>query len=70
MFKMGANIDLIFKIAGIGILVAVATMVLKNSGKEDYGFAVTLTGIAVVLIMVIQMLGTLFDEVKTVFKLY
>lgn len=67
---MGANIDLIFKIAGIGILVAVAHMVLKNSGKEDYGFAVTLTGIAVVLIMVIQMLGTLFDEVKSVFKLF
>jgi len=45
-------------------------MVLKNSGKEDYGFAVTLTGIAIVLVMVIQMLGTLFDEVKSVFKLF
>ncbi|HBX22256.1 MAG TPA: stage III sporulation protein AC [Desulfotomaculum sp.] len=67
---MGQNIDLIFKIAGIGILVAVASMVLKNSGKEDYGLAVTLTGIAVVLVMVIQMLGTLFDEVKSVFKLF
>jgi len=67
---MGQNIDLIFKIAGIGIMVAVASMVLKNSGKEDYGLAVTLTGIAVVLVMVIQMLGTLFDEVKSVFKLF
>ncbi len=67
---MGQNIDLIFKIAGIGILVAVASMVLKNSGKEDYGLAVTITGIAVVLVMVIQMLGTLFDEVKSVFKLF
>lgn len=67
---MGQNIDLIFKIAGIGILVAVAHTVLKNSGKEDYGFAVTLTGIAIVLVMVIQMLGTLFDEVKSVFKLF
>jgi len=67
---MGQNIDLIFKIAGIGILVAVASMVLKNSGKEDYGLAVTITGIAVVLIMVIQMLGALFNEVKSVFKLF
>ncbi|MCL2336916.1 MAG: stage III sporulation protein AC [Firmicutes bacterium] len=67
---MGQNIDLIFKIAGIGILVAVASMGLKNSGKEDYGLAVTITGIAVVLIMVIQMLGALFNEVKSVFKLF
>lgn len=67
---MGADIDLIFKIAGIGILVAVAHIILKNSGKEDYGLVVTLTGIAVVLIMVIQMLGNLFNEVKSVFKLF
>lgn len=64
------NVDLIFQIAGIGILVAVAHTVLKNSGKEDFGFWVTLGGIGLALILVIQVLGDLFEQVKSVFKLF
>ncbi|MCL6636171.1 MAG: stage III sporulation protein AC [Peptococcaceae bacterium] len=67
---MGNNIDLIFKIAGVGILVAVLHSVLKHAGKEEQGHIVTLAGIAVVFIWVIQLLGSLFDQVKTVFRLF
>lgn len=67
---MGNNIDLIFKIAGVGILVAVLNSVLKHAGKEEQGHIVTLAGIAVVFFWVVQLLGSLFDQVKSVFKLF
>lgn len=64
------DINLIFKIAGVGILVAAAHWILKSSGKEDYAFITTVGGVAVVLVWVIQELATLFDQVKAVFKLF
>jgi len=67
---VGNNIDLIFKIAGVGILVAVLNSVLKHAGKEEQGHIVTLAGIAVVFFWVVQLLGSLFDQVKSVFKLF
>ncbi|HBQ28890.1 stage III sporulation protein AC [Peptococcaceae bacterium SCADC1_2_3] len=67
---MGFDIDLIFRIVGVGILVSAAHYVLKNSGKEDYAFLATLGGLAIVLIWVIQLLGNFFDQVRTVFKLW
>lgn len=67
---MGSDINLIFKIAGVGILVAVVHWILKSAGKEDYAFITTIGGLAVVLIWVIYQLGTLFDQVKSVFKLF
>lgn len=67
---MGFDIDLIFKIVGIGILVSAAHYVLKNSGKEDYAFIATLSGLVIVLIWVIQLLGNFFEQVRTVFKLW
>lgn len=67
---MGSSIDLIFKIAGVGILVAAAHWVLKSAGKEDYAFITTLGGVAVVLMWVIYQLGNLFEQVKSVFKLF
>ncbi|MGQ9556486.1 MAG: stage III sporulation protein AC [Desulfurispora sp.] len=67
---MGGSIDLIFKIAGVGILVAAAHWVLKSAGKEDYAFITTLGGVAVVLMWVIYQLGNLFEQVKSVFKLF
>ncbi|GAB6274719.1 MAG: stage III sporulation protein AC [Peptococcaceae bacterium] len=67
---MGFDIDLIFKIVGVGILVSAAHYVLKNSGKEDYAFLATLGGLTIVLIWVIQLLGNFFDQVRTVFKLW
>lgn len=67
---MGSDINLIFKIAGVGILVAAAHIVLKNAGKEDYALITTLGGVAVVLVWVIYQLGNLFEQVKSVFKLF
>lgn len=67
---MGSDVDLIFKIAGVGILVAAVHWILKSAGKEDYAFITTLGGMAVVLVWVIYRLGSLFDQVKSVFKLF
>ncbi|MBE3584704.1 MULTISPECIES: stage III sporulation protein AC [Desulfofundulus] len=67
---MGYDINLIFKIIGIGILVGVAHYVLKNSGKEDYAVIATLGGLGIVLIWVVQLLGGFFDQVRSVFKLF
>jgi len=64
------EIDVIFRIAGIGILTAVLSNVLKSFGKEDLGNIATLAGVAVVLFMVIEMLSELFEYVKSVFSLY
>ncbi|KJS00803.1 MAG: stage III sporulation protein AC [Peptococcaceae bacterium BRH_c4a] len=51
-------------------MVAAAHWVLKSAGKEDYAFITTLGGVAVVLVWVIYQLGNLFDQVKSVFKLF
>lgn len=67
---MDSNIDLIFRIAGVGILVAVLHTILKHAGKEEQGHIVTLAGIAVVFMWVIQLLGNLFEQVRSVFKLF
>jgi len=63
------NIDLLFKIAGIGILVSVLNMVLTKAGREDQAMLTTLTGLIIVLMIVINEIGTLFSTVKSVFKL-
>lgn len=63
------DIDLLFKIAGIGILVAVLNQVLTKAGREDQAMMTTLTGIVIVLMIVITQINTLFETVRTVFKL-
>lgn len=64
------QIDIIFRIAGIGILTAVLHSVLKSMGKEDLANLAALAGLAIVLFMVIDLLAELFAYVKTVFLLY
>ena len=63
------DINLIFKIAAIGILVSVLNAVLNKSGREEQAMLTTLTGLIIVLMIVINEIGNLFDTVKTVFKL-
>ena len=58
-----------FKIAGIGILVAVLNLVLTKAGREDQAMMTTLTGVIIVLMLVISQISTLFETVRTVFKL-
>jgi stage III sporulation protein AC len=67
---MGSSIDLIFRIAGVGILVAVLNSILKHAGKEEQGHIVTLAGLAIVFMWVIQLLAGLFEQVKSVFRLF
>jgi stage III sporulation protein AC len=64
------DIDLVFKIAIVGIVVSVLHTVLKQAGKEDVANMVTLAGVIVVLLMVVQMINDLFTVVKSVFQLY
>lgn len=61
------NIDLIFKIAAIGIIVSILNQVLARSGREEQATMTTLAGLVVVLMMVAQEIADLFDLVKTLF---
>ncbi|MBP3320700.1 MAG: stage III sporulation protein AC [Clostridia bacterium] len=63
------NIDLIFKIAAIGIIVAVLNQVLIRSGREEQAMMTTLTGLIVVLMIVIQQIDLLFKTIKSIFDL-
>ena len=63
------DIDLLFKIAGVGILVAVLNQVLAKAGREDQAMMTTLTGIIIVLMMVISKISELFDTVRETFNL-
>lgn len=64
------QIDIILKIAGVGILVAVLNQILKITNKDEISTFVTLSGIIVVLMMVLNLISTLLDSVKTLFNLY
>ena len=61
------NVDLIFRIAAIGIIVAVLNQVLIRSGREEQAMMTTLAGLVVVLMMVIEQISVLFDTVKALF---
>ena len=63
------SIDLLFKIATIGILVAVLYQVLVRAGREDQAMMTTLAGLVIVLTMVIKEISGLFDTVRTLFNL-
>ena len=71
------DIDLIFKIAAIGIIVAVLNLLLKRlyqvlvrAGREDQAMMTTLAGLIVVLLMIVRQIGNLFETIKEVFGLY
>lgn len=63
------DVDLIFKIAAIGILVAVLNQLLIRSGREEQAMMTTLAGLVVVLMMLVQEISDLFQLVKTLFDL-
>jgi len=64
------GLDILFKIAGVGILISVFHTALKQAGKEDMAHLCTLAGFALVLLWVVQLLGRLFNTVQDVFKLF
>lgn len=61
------EVDLIFQIAGIGIIVAVMNVLLSRSGRDEQALMITLAGLVVVLMMVVKEIANLFETVKTVF---
>ena len=63
------DVDLIFKIAAIGILVAVLNLLLVRSGREEQAMMTTLAGLVVVLMMLVQQISDPFELVKTLFSL-
>ena len=63
------DVDLIFIISSIGIIVAVLNQVLIRSGREEQAMMTTLAGLIVVLMMIINEINTLFETVKTIFGL-
>ena len=63
------EIDLIFKIAAVGIIVSILNQVLSRSGREEQATMTTITGLVVVLMMVAQKIADLFDLVKSLFQL-
>jgi len=63
------SVDLLLKIAGIGILVAVLNQVLSKAGREDQAMMVTITGLVIVLMVVVKEISSLFGSVKTMFGL-
>ncbi len=63
------GVDLIFKIAAIGILVSVLYQVLVRAGREEQAMLTTLAGLVVVLLMIINEISYLFETVKNIFDL-
>ena len=68
-FTMTIEIDLIFKIAAVGIIVSVLNQVLTRSGREEQATMTTLAGLVVVLMIVARKIAELFQLVKTLFEI-
>lgn len=63
------NIDLIFQIAGVGIIVAVLNQLLTRAGREEQALLTTIAGLVVVLFIVTEQIGELFTSIKYIFNL-
>ena len=62
-------VDFIFKIAAIGIVVAVLNQLLQRSGREEQAMMTTIAGLIVVLMMIVTEISNLFDTIKSIFNL-
>ena len=61
------DVSLILRVAGIGILVAIAHQILSKSGRDEQAMFVTISGLIVVFLMLVQEIGQLFDTVRGIF---
>lgn len=64
------QIELLFQIAGIGILTTVVSAILQRSGREELATLSTVAGLAIVLLMVVGVVAELFSNVRSIFQLY
>ena len=67
---MNVSIEIVFKIAAIGILVAVLCQLLTRAGREDIALMTSIAGLIIVLLRVVDLISDLFDSVKSIFGLY
>lgn len=63
------DIDLIFQIAGVGIVVAVLSQLLSRSGRDEQALMITIAGLVVVLFILTEEIGNLFSSIKQIFDL-
>ena len=61
------DVTLIFKVVGVGVLVAVSSQILSKSGKDEQAMLVTVAGVIVVMLMLVSRLGELIDTVRALF---
>ena len=64
------DISVLFKIAGIGLLAATINTILRKSDKEEIATITTLASLVIVLVIVLDMIASLFDSIKSIFSLY
>ena len=64
------QIDLLFKLAGLGVVVAVISQVLNRAGREELGTLTTVAGLVIALFLVINLISELFTSLKSIFSLY
>lgn len=64
------EIDLLFKLAGLGVVVAVISQVLARAGREELGTLVTVVGLVIALFVVVDLIADLFTSLKSIFALY
>ena len=63
------NVDIILKIAAVGILTAIVGQILKHTGKDEIAMLTTLAGLIITLFMVLDMISSLFNAVRTLFNI-
>ena len=64
------QIDLLYRIAGVGVLTTVVAAILQRSGRDELATLSTVAGLAIVLLMIVSLLAELFSSVRSIFQLY
>ena len=64
------EVELLFKLAGLGVVVAVLSQVLNRAGREELGTLVTVVGLVIALFLVVNLISDLFSSLKSIFALY
>ena len=64
------QIDLLFKIAGVGVLVTVIASVLARTGREEMAMLTTVAGLVIVLLMVVELFANMLTQVKSIFQMF
>ena len=64
------QVELLFQIAGVGLLTTVVASILQRSGRDELATLSTVAGLAIVLLMVVNLVGELFSSVRSIFQLY